>query len=102
MRFYSSIDFIKIFSLFKPRKIAFLNIKKMSLEIKISDKRFTVSCKYEKSLIAYFYTIEKRDFDWEKETWAFKVQKLESFEKTLALEKSQQKILQNSKSKKPI
>ena len=56
----------------------------MSLEIKTSDKRFTVSCKYEKSLIAYFNTIEKRYFDWEKETWSFPVQKLESFKEYIA------------------
>ena len=56
----------------------------MTLEIKTSDKRFTVSCEYEKSLIAYFNTIEKRYFDWEKETWSFPVQKLESFKEYIA------------------
>jgi hypothetical protein len=51
----------------------------MSLEITTSDRRFTIKCKYEKSLIEYFNTIDKRYFDYDKQTWSFPVDKLDAF-----------------------
>ena len=53
----------------------------MSLEITTSDRRFTIKCKYEKSLIEYFNTIDKRYFDYDKQEWSFPVDKLEAVDK---------------------
>ena len=51
----------------------------MPLEITTLDRRFLVKCKYEKCLIDYFQTIEKRYYDFDKQTWSFPSNKLASF-----------------------
>jgi len=59
----------------------------MSLEITTSDRRFTIKCKYEKSLIEYFNTIDKRYFDYDKQEWSFPVDKLEAFKEYISTKK---------------
>jgi hypothetical protein len=57
----------------------------MSLQITTSDRRFSIKCRYKKTLIEYFNTIDKRYF--EKQEWSFPVDKLKAFKEYISTKK---------------